>query len=90
LILDEATNALDSLSEELIQHTLDSLRRDRTVVVIAHRLSTVERADQVLVFDAGRVHEQGKLADLAHASGLFAKLYELQRGTAAPRRAETT
>src|SRR5206468_12012117 len=75
LILDEATNALDSISESWIQATLEKLRGQRTVIVIAHRLSTIERADQIIVLDKGRVQEQGALPDLVAAAGLFARLY---------------
>src|SRR5207237_323993 len=64
LILDEATNALDSISDDLIQEALDKLSEGRTVVVIAHRLSTVERADHIIVLEAGRVAEAGDLDDL--------------------------
>lgn len=78
LILDEATNALDTFSEHLIQEALDVLRRDRTVVVIAHRLSTVEEADHIIVMEDGRVREQGDLDALLALDGLFAKLYKLQ------------
>jgi ATP-binding cassette, subfamily B, bacterial MsbA len=78
LILDEATNALDSISEQWIQDTLDKLRENRTVIMIAHRLSTIERADQIIVLDKGHVRESGKLPELVKAGGLFAKLYHLQ------------
>ena len=78
LILDEATNALDSISEQWIQDTLDKLRENRTVIMIAHRLSTIERADQIIVLDKGRVRESGKLSELVKAGGLFARLYHLQ------------
>jgi subfamily B ATP-binding cassette protein MsbA len=78
LILDEATNALDSISERWIQDTLDKLRENRTVIMIAHRLSTIERADQIIVLDKGRVRESGQLPDLVKAGGLFARLYHLQ------------
>lgn len=79
LILDEATNALDSISENVIQASLQRLRRDRTVIVIAHRLSTIEQADQILVLDKGRIIERGTLADLLANNALFARLYELQK-----------
>jgi subfamily B ATP-binding cassette protein MsbA len=78
LILDEATNALDSISEQFVQETLDKLRENRTVVMIAHRLSTIERADQIVVLEKGRVRECGTLPDLVKAGDLFARLYHLQ------------
>ena len=81
LILDEATNALDSISESLIQEALDTLSQDRTVIVIAHRLSTIEQADQIVVMNEGRVTEQGNLQHLLALNGLFAKLYDLQYGS---------
>src|SRR5690606_11715556 len=77
-ILDESTNALDTLSEQVVQEALESFGRDRTVVVIAHRLSTIERADHIIVLDAGRVAEQGRPADLLARGGLFAKLHRIQ------------
>lgn len=78
LILDEATNALDSISENVIQETLARLRQDRTVIVIAHRLATVEEADQIITLNEGRVCEQGTFQELLERNGLFAKLYNLQ------------
>lgn len=78
LILDEATNALDTLSEHLIQQTLQQFRKERTVIVIAHRLSTVEEADQIVVMEEGRVRECGTLHELLDRSDLFARLYQLQ------------
>lgn len=78
LILDEATNALDSISEHLIQEALNTLSHNRTVIVIAHRLSTVEQADQIIVLEAGKVIEQGNLQQLLKLDGLFARLYHLQ------------
>ena len=81
LILDEATNALDSISEHVIQESLQKLQRDRTVIIIAHRLSTIERADQVLVLDSGRIVEHGSVSQLLQNEALFAKLHELQNRT---------
>lgn len=78
LILDEATNALDNISERLVQDALELLSRDRTVIVIAHRLSTIEQADQIVVLDQGEIVEQGSLAELLQNQGLFYKLYQLQ------------
>jgi ATP-binding cassette, subfamily B, bacterial MsbA len=82
LILDEATNALDSISENLIQEALNALSQDRTVIVIAHRLSTVEQADQIIVLKEGQVIEQGSFSHLLKLDGLFAKLYHLQHSNA--------
>jgi ATP-binding cassette, subfamily B, bacterial MsbA len=78
LILDEATNALDSIAEHLIQEALQTFGRDRTVIVIAHRLSTIEQADQIIVLQSGRVIEQGDMPHLLTLNGLFAQLYRLQ------------
>ncbi len=84
LILDEATSALDSESERAVQSALDDLMRGRTTLVIAHRLSTVEHADRVVVMEAGRIVEQGTHQALLAASGLYARLHAIQfRGTAA-------
>ncbi len=76
LLLDEATSSLDNESEYLVQQALDRLMRGRTTIVIAHRLSTVERADRILVLDVGRVVESGTHADLLALGGLYARLYE--------------
>jgi ATP-binding cassette, subfamily B, bacterial MsbA len=78
LILDEATAALDTESERLVQDALDKLMPDRTTLVIAHRLSTIEHADQVLVLDRGRLVEQGTHAELLGRGGLYAHLHRMQ------------
>jgi ATP-binding cassette, subfamily B, bacterial MsbA len=78
LILDEATAALDSESEDQVQQALRKLIPDRTTLVIAHRLSTVEHADQVLVLDAGRLVEQGRHSELLQRGGLYAHLHRMQ------------
>jgi subfamily B ATP-binding cassette protein MsbA len=78
LILDEATAALDTESERLVQDALDKLMPDRTTLVIAHRLSTIEHADQVLVLDHGRLVESGRHAELLARGGLYAHLHRMQ------------
>ncbi len=78
LILDEATSALDSESERMIQAALEALMKDRTTLVIAHRLSTVESADQILVLDQGQIIEQGDHASLLDKAGYYAQLYKMQ------------
>ena len=75
LILDEATSSLDLPSERQVQHALRTLLRDRTAIIIAHRLSTVDIADRVLVLDAGRVVEDGAPADLHQAGGRYGSLH---------------
>jgi ATP-binding cassette, subfamily B, bacterial MsbA len=78
LILDEATSALDTESERHIQAALAQLLRNRTTFIIAHRLSTVEQADRILVLDGGRIAESGTHAQLLAHSGLYAQLHRLQ------------
>ncbi len=76
LLLDEATSSLDNESEFWVQQALDRLMRGRTTIVIAHRLTTVERADRILVLDRGRVVEDGAHAELIAQGGLYHRLYE--------------
>ncbi len=78
LLLDEATSALDAESEKLVQDALDRLMRDRTTIVIAHRLATIRSADRIIVMDDGHIVEQGDHASLITENGLYAKLAELQ------------
>lgn len=78
LILDEATSALDPESERLVQEAIERLMRDRTVLVIAHRLATVRNADQILVLENGRAIEHGTHAALIERNGLYRRLHELQ------------
>ncbi len=78
LILDEATSALDSESEALVQTALQNLMTGRTVFVIAHRLSTVRRADRILVLENGTIADQGSHDDLLSRLGTYRRLYELQ------------
>jgi subfamily B ATP-binding cassette protein MsbA len=81
LILDEATSALDTESERLVQEAVDRLLRGRTVFVIAHRLSTVIHADQILVLERGRIIERGTHASLLAAHGAYHRLYSMQFGS---------
>ena len=78
LILDEATSSLDTESERLVQSALETLIRDRTVLVIAHRLSTIQKSDIIIVMDEGRIVEQGNHDDLVSKKGLYSKLHENQ------------
>ena len=83
LILDEATSALDNESERAVQAALDTLMAGRTTLVIAHRLSTVERADRIVVIDQGRIVESGRHEELLARNGMYAKLYQLDMTKAA-------
>jgi ATP-binding cassette subfamily B protein len=78
LILDEATSALDSRTEEAIQATLDGVARNRTTIVIAHRLSTVVGADQIIVLDNGEIVERGTHGELLAKGGLYSELWQRQ------------
>ena len=78
MILDEATSALDSQSELMIQKALSNLMRDRTTFVVAHRLSTIMRADEILVLDQGNLVERGTHTDLIAKKGVYHRLFSAQ------------
>src|SRR6267154_448175 len=78
LILDEATSSIDTETEQLIQQAIDRVMRDRTSIVVAHRLSTIQRADQIIVLHHGEIREQGTHQQLLALRGLYWKLYKLQ------------
>ena len=78
LVLDEATSSIDTDTERLIQDALHGLMADRTTIAVAHRLSTVQDMDQILVFHKGRLREQGTHQELLSQRGLYHTLYELQ------------
>jgi ABC-type multidrug transport system fused ATPase/permease subunit len=78
LILDDSTSSVDTRTERLIQQALENLMEGRTTFVIAHRLSTVRRADLILVMDRGRIVERGTHRELVNAGGLYQQIYELQ------------
>ncbi len=80
LILDEATSSLDSVTERFIQDSLEKLMQDRTTIVIAHRLSTLSRMDRILVFDQGKIVEEGTHASLMSKGGLYARMWNMQVG----------
>ena len=78
LILDEATASLDTASERLVQEALDKLMCNRTTISIAHRLSTVRNADEIIVMDEGRIVERGRHEELIALNGYYKRLYEMQ------------
>jgi ATP-binding cassette subfamily B protein len=80
LILDEGTSALDNKSERLVQRAIDAARSDRTVILVAHRLTTLRDADRILVFDDGRIAETGTYSELVRRGGVFAELVRSAEG----------
>lgn len=80
LILDEATSALDSVTENYIQDSLEKLMENRTTIVVAHRLSTLAKMDRILVFDQGKIVEQGSHLELLSKGGQYARMWQMQAG----------
>lgn len=81
LIFDEATSQLDTESEKLVQEAINNLMKGRTVIVIAHRLSTVMHADKIVVIDKGKIIDMGTHEELFAHNALYKKLYEMQFAT---------
>ncbi|MFQ4143317.1 ATP-binding cassette domain-containing protein, partial [Chlorogloeopsis sp. ULAP02] len=87
LILDEATSSLDSITEKAIQDTLDLIMHGKTVIVVAHRLSTIAHLDRILVFDQGRIVEDDTHAKLLAKGGAYYRLWKMQAGGFLPQEA---
>ncbi|MBC85820.1 MAG: ABC transporter ATP-binding protein, partial [Bdellovibrionaceae bacterium] len=86
LVMDEATSSLDSITEKAIQNTLDTIMKDKTVIVVAHRLSTISHLDRILVFNEGRIIEDGSHETLLKENGHYARLWSMQAGGFLPSR----
>ena len=82
LLFDEATSALDTESERMVQEAIDDVLTNRTAVIVAHRLSTIVNADRIIVFDKGKIAEEGTHAQLLAHGGVYARLHSLQFASA--------
>ena len=80
MVFDEATSHLDTASERIVQEALEKLMQGRTVFIVAHRLSTVQNVDYIVVLDKGRIIEQGRHGELLSKRGLYYRLYRMQIG----------
>jgi ABC-type multidrug transport system fused ATPase/permease subunit len=78
LVLDEATSNIDTETESLIQDALNKITKDRTTIIVAHRLSTIKNADKIIVLHKGKVREVGNHEELLNKEGLYYNLYKLQ------------
>ena len=78
MILDEATSSLDTESEKWVQDAINNLMKDRTSIIIAHRLSTVRHADEIIVLDKGTIAERGKHEELLALNGIYSRLVSMQ------------
>ena len=80
MVFDEATSSVDNETEQLIQKALEEISKNRTTIIIAHRLSTVRNADQIVVLDKGKISESGTHEDLVKLDGFYNQLWQIQTG----------
>jgi ABC-type multidrug transport system fused ATPase/permease subunit len=82
LLFDEATSALDSENEKIVQSAIEQNLKDKTAIIVAHRLATIIDCDEIFVFDNGKIVEKGTHTELLKTDGIYAKLYNIQYGKA--------